>query len=188
MFEHITSPDGKHVWCEDYDAPDKLKSRWIPIIEWNKEFENKIKCPLCSGSLEITTYNWEGKKSEDFDEPCSECEEWFTLVSRKPLSLRHNGGDIYRCKIPIELVNEKYNIKGEIILQVGGDEDDEGLNDGEMMELFDEAVHNFSNEFIQTLNDQGGLFFGHDDAEWIRENKTLYILKDDSYQIESEEE
>ena len=46
MFEHIVSPDGKHVWCEDYDAPDELKSRWIPIVEWNKVFEqyrNEIK-------------------------------------------------------------------------------------------------------------------------------------------------
>lgn len=188
MFEHIVSPDGKHVWCEDYDAPDEMKSRWIPIVEWNKEFENKIKCPLCSGFLEIITYNWEEGEAEDFDEPCSECEEWFTLVSRKPLSIRHKGGDIYLCKIPIELVNDKYNIKGEIILHVGGNEDHEGLDEEEKMELFDEAVHSFPNEFIQNLNDQGGLTFSHYDAEWIRENKTLYVLKDDSYHIESEEE
>jgi len=188
VFDHILSPDGNHVWCEDYDAPDDLKSRWIPIDEWNKEFENKIKCPLCSGFLEIITYEWEGEEKEAFDDPCSECEEWFQLVSRKPLSIRHNGGDIYRCKVPIELVNEKYNIKGEIIIQVGGDEDDEGLDHDEMMELWNAAVHNFPNEFIRNLNEQGGLDFWHDDAEWIRENKTLYVLDDVSYQIVDEEE
>ena len=188
MFEHIVSPDGNHVWCEDYDAPDELKSKWIPIEEWNKEFENKIKCPLCSGFLQIITYEWEGKVIEDFDDPCNECEEDFDLVSRTPLSIRHDGGDIYRCKIPIELANENYNIKGEVIIQVGGNEKDEGLDNEEKMELFDEAIHNFPNEFIQNLNERGGLVFFHEDAEWVRENRPVYVLKDDSYHIENEEE
>ena len=56
------------------------------------------------------------------------------------------------------------------------------------MELFDEAIHNFPNEFIQNLNERGGLVFFHEDAEWVRENRPVYVLKDDSYHIENEEE
>jgi hypothetical protein len=188
MFEHIISPDGKYVWCEDYDAPDDMKSRWIPIADWEKEFENKIKCPQCSGFLEIITFEWEGKEEEAIEDQCSECEEWFDLVSRKPLTIRHNGGDIYRCKVPIELVNEKYNVKGEITLQVGGDEEDMGYDHDELLDLFNEAVHDLPNELIRNLNDNGGFVFEWDEAEWIRKNETLYVLNDGSYKIEDEEE
>mgnify|MGYP001196232954 CR=1 FL=1 len=188
MFDHILSPDGNHVWCEAYDAPDEMKSRWIPIDEWNKEFEKKIKCPLCSDYLEIITFEYEGKEEEAIEEPCSGCDEWFNLVSRKPLSIRHDGGDIYRCKVPIELVNEKYNVKGEITLQVGGDEHGEGYDSDELLDLFNESVHDLPNELIRNLNDDGGFVFEWDDAEWIRENKTLYVMNEGSYQIVDEEE
>ena len=88
--------------------------------------------------------------------------------------------------MPIKFVNENYNIKGEIILQVEGDE--EGYDDEEMMDLWNQAVHGFPNAFIRDLNNQGGLDFDHNDAEWIREDTTLYVLKDGSYEIEYEEE
>ena len=38
MVDIIKSPDGKHVMSENSDLPEHMKSKWIPIEEWEEDF------------------------------------------------------------------------------------------------------------------------------------------------------
>jgi len=189
VFEHVLSPDGKNVWCEDYNAPDELKSRWIPIDEWNKIFENKIRCPLCSsGFLEIKKYEYEGDEYEDLEDPCSECDEWFTLESRDPLTLIHNKGVRWKHWFPIDITVKNLKIKGEIEIETEGDEEYYGFDEYDMHPL-DTFIHNLPNEIIEVINkDETPNPHWERYSEVIEELRPIYIFKDGSYSVQYEEE
>ncbi len=186
MFEYILGPDGKNVWCDDYNAPVELKGKWIPIEEWNKTFENKIRCPLCYELCELEEVD--DDDDDYFD--CDNCHSFFYVNCRDPLELMHDNGKKFLFELPIKFSTKNLTKNRELRFEVRGDEFD-GPTHEDIIDVLNMALERINSEILEAtqelINECGYLYdFGVMIDESKGDRPIYTLLEDGTYYSEEE--
>ena len=174
MVEKITSPDGKFIQSDDYDLPEHLQSKWIPIEQWEDEVSKIRNCPLCNRF----TLVFNVLDIDDGEGECSNCNEYFTVKNINPLTVIHDQGALYKYWFPMQ-IPEQLSKKG---LEFELRETENST------EAFEEAIYLavcWLKNDIQRLYEEEMKITDLDfDVEEIDKEQDEYILDDDASESE----
>ena len=171
MVDIIKSPDGKHVMSENSDLPEHLKSKWIPIEEWEEEVSKIRHCPIC-GRFTLTFSMFD---EADGDAECSACDdEYFSIKSIDPLIVVRERGQLRKYWFPMKMPSTLSKKGLEFELREFEDENIDNITEAIWI-----AVCQLKNE-IQRLYEQefDATDYFDFDFEEIDEEKEEYNLDD----------